>query len=265
MQSILFNNIYELYEHKKLEESLNQKIYSRESNVYIYNGLIYKVFKDFDFETISHKEKKIELLNKTSSIKELVLPEKKILVNNKFIGYSMQYIANTKTLYDSKNIIGTYSKFVETFKKISEVLKKCHSNNIILSDLSFNNIIIDNNLNIRFVDLDSAKINDLHSDKVSGLINRFYKSHGGSIWDSQVSPEIDKLSLILLFIYMIFDTEIQYVSDLEYNDTINKLCLSSQMLDIIELIKKFEHSKIDLPYIGDCFIKENGHQFILNK
>lgn len=77
MENILFNNIYEIYKLNRLEDFLNQKIYSCESNIYINEGLIYKVFKDFDSEIILRKEKKVELLNQIPNIKELVVPEKK--------------------------------------------------------------------------------------------------------------------------------------------------------------------------------------------
>ena len=89
-------------------------------------------------------------------IENVLLPKELIVSNGKLEGYTMDYFPSV-SLTDKFEV-----RYVDTKKlfdyvyKASKILRDIHRNGIICQDLSFENILVDENGNVKFCDLDGC-------------------------------------------------------------------------------------------------------------
>ena len=161
---------------KKLEELKQHKINKKtaESNIFIFESdnkkQVLKIFKDKS--KIDNKIKKINLMNERipNSFK-IAKAESLIEYSGTIIGYTMPYIEGK--IYSSLN----YSKKdrILILKQISSKLKELHKLGIVCNDFP-ENIIIDKNKNIYFIDYDNFKVDDLDIDVENKLLKEYKTS-----------------------------------------------------------------------------------------
>ena len=193
------------------------KIMSTESRLYYYkqlgsNFLLLKKFFKSRSGDFDRKIKTIDEINNSelSTIEELVIPKDVVIVQGENIGLTVEEIPNCKNLgsilNDSKIEV---EKKLELLKKVGLLLKKTISSEqeFYISDLQPYNILIDENNNIRVIDLDSsATCSDdpiesyyLALDKKSRVIDKYHIDEGGNAYP-------DYNSDLLCYNYMILNT-----------------------------------------------------------
>lgn len=172
-----------------------------ESNLYLNNNLVFKIFKNRnDIALMKNKEKKIDFL-KTSNIEELILPKHKIYIDNLFVGYSSNHFTDSKTLNNIYYL--PLNKKIQILTTVSQNLESIHENCIILGDLNADNILYNNNI-IKFADLDSANIGDLHCDNYSQALNN---QNIDPFKINTVESDIYLLNLLILKLVLYYDVE----------------------------------------------------------
>lgn len=230
----------------KLE--LYDDVISTEGSLYFDDSLFYKLFdrdKDINLE---NKEKKIILLNEGDVIPNLVIPN--VLINNrdKFCGCAMPNIKNARCLYEYRNSM----LFMLLLYEIAVTLKKIHNDprNIVVGDLHFNNILIDEKKNHYFIDLDSCRISDVSHDRLPVCVMKYAFNREISNFD--VTSSTDRLSMFLYVIYSVFGKNIDDVNIYEYDEKAEQLyTLKNMRKYFLEVKNNFGVIIDDIPYMSD--------------
>ncbi len=192
-------------------------------------------------------------------LENILLPQSLIMENGKLKGYTMKYFASSKPLSDKflKRFFNCNELFI-LVTKASYILRDIHNNGIICQDLSFENILVDENGNIMFCDIDSCTYKKHNSPFISKLLKEFLIDYRHS--KLYTKEDIDKLSMILSFYLTIYDKVLQNITKKEYHllsDNINTL---KNLLDIaITLIDKNYPIK-DLPYLDEVIDLNDNYE-----
>ena len=136
----------------------------------VYNGNTYKRIFIKDENTLIKissldvkdwkylKEKSLVFLNTPTKISKLSFQEKFYFPNSKS-KIEIPYLRNYQTLYNFQNKLDL-KQVLFLFKRILTLVKEMHQNNIIHSDLFASNIMVNNSLDISFIDFDQSIINN---------------------------------------------------------------------------------------------------------
>lgn len=201
-----------------------------------------RAYKIYDRSSIDSELKslKIDILSSVS-MKGLILPKQKIIGKN-VIGYSMDYInGNRITQLNLKT-----SELLQLFKNISDLLKYYHRHGIILADLNISNILIKTLDEIYFCDVDSCKILDLPYEGIPFLTKYCLDKLG--INDLKVDENFDRLSLYLIFLYVILDkANIFSIPKCELYKKLEEKGIEKQKV----FIKYLKGNINSFPYLGD--------------
>lgn len=186
------------------EEEINRlEIFNKggyEGKILVYNkDLVIKRFEPYlkGFIDFDLKKYKLEEFHKKKlSDNILAIPKKLVNVNNDFAGFMMKKY-NAITI----NKIEEFSKLLEIYEKLFNNLEYLHQKNIIIGDIKYDNIIVDNG-NPVFVDVDSMGINDLKQDHIcnvpKGLATKIPGIHAKM--DLNDYKKMDKMLLFACFI-----------------------------------------------------------------
>ena len=218
------------------------EVFSSESTLYFDNEQVYKLYDKHEVDVSKQKQEKILLLNECALPSNVVVPNTLIQNDNLMYGCIMKYIKNSKPLIKYKN----ENVFLKLLYEVSQSLSIIHNDarNIVVGDLHLNNILIDNNQNHFYVDIDSCMINGIREDRLPRnlmqyLINR---SH----YDIRASKETDKLCMILSIINALFDKDIDCLSMEEYD---RKTIQTNMPIKLREVIIDIKNNKHDIPYV----------------
>ena len=156
---------------KLTEKRFETETYESTVHPFTYNNSkkVFKLFKEGI--NIGNKIKKIVLLNdRLKNIDFVVTAECIIKYNGKPIGYIMPYIDGK--IFDSL----TFRKKdnILILKDIAQKLKELHKLGIICGDL-IDNIMVDSNKNIYFIDYDNFAIDNLTIDSKTNLLKDYEK------------------------------------------------------------------------------------------
>ena len=144
-----------------------------ESNIYIYNKRIIKIFKKIYMLDI--KEKIIDFLDENrivlnENLEEILLPLFKVNIDKKFSGYGMKfltgeslekYLAREDISFENKKLVLIkIGEFLEKMKLLRE--KDSKFANLFVNDMHPGNIMVENG-NIKFLDVDSFSVSSDYS------------------------------------------------------------------------------------------------------
>ena len=246
---------------KKLEN-----VISSESTLYIKKTKLLKIYRDLYYCELKKKEQKLEELNKIGKIASVIIPDEKIISNDGIIaGCVMQYKKDAIPLYDYKKKHSSFDQYFKIVKDVTATTKTIHEKGIVIADLNFDNIIFDKNMNHYFVDLDSCSISKITWERLSSLLLGFLNYKNIKVTKSIINTNMDRLSLLLSFLYVIFDTPIQYVPINKYDELSEQIILLKDIRKIlIDLISKNEAIS-EIPYIGDYINTNNNLQLKISK
>ncbi len=181
----------------------------------------------------------------------VLLPIDLIMKDNTLYGYTMHNFKNSTTLniFFTRNRFTNCSDIFKAIKKASIILKNIHNNGIIYKDLSFDNILIDKNDNIMFSDIDSCCYKNYNSPFTSYLLMNFINNYRKE--SINISENLDRISMIISMFYLIYQKEIQKISQKEYNFLSNFLnTLENSKIYINALLNKNEPIPT-IPYLDE--------------
>lgn len=139
-----------------------------ESIIYENNGYLYKIFKTDNKDVLKNKLNKLEILSELNT--DDILPIALISIDNNIKGYLTKNENYRNLSYFDKK-----KDKLKNLKIIKEKLDELHKNDIIFGDISIENILTNDN-NIKFCDLDNAKV-DKYSFDVLNNIEKEYLKH----------------------------------------------------------------------------------------
>lgn len=190
-------------------------------------------------------------------INGVLLPQSLIFNNGKLEGYTNKYLANSIPLSDKfeKNFFNC-NELLTYVKKASKILRNIHKNNIGYQDLSFENILVDENGNITFCDIDNCTYKNYHSAFYSKLFKEFLIDYRNCNIPSV--KDVDKISLILSFYLTMYGQVLQKITkkqDYFLTSNINTLKNLKKIKDIL-IDKKCPLQ--NMPYIDEFIdLKDN--------
>lgn len=145
-------------------------VYHSESDLYVKNDIIYKIFKSLvlDEEMINTIKLLCEIKHK--SLCEVLYP---VTLNNINInGIAMKYYKDYMTLSKYIEIYNmSLNERIELIKKLDEIFKSFKSINYSYFDIHTDNILINNN-NIKIIDTTSGVFNDNNERDRITMLNR---------------------------------------------------------------------------------------------
>lgn len=222
-------------------------VLSNESTLYYNNNFLYKFYDYLPRNILERKEKKLFLLNDGEKIPNVVIPSALIKNNDLLYGCIMKYIKNSKSLVQYKNS----NCFIMFLYEISLTLKKIHKDprNIVVGDLHFNNILIDKKGQHHFIDFDSCMIDGISQDSIPNSLVRYAGVRDD--FDFEISPETDRLCMLLSAINSLLDKNIDSFSMYEYDKKAEKIQTLKNMRSIVLKVKNNSGGIPDVPYLSD--------------
>lgn len=222
-------------------------IFSSESTLYFYDKLIYKLYDDLPLDTLKRKREKMYLLNQGENNFDAVIPS--ILIQNRDLMYgcAMEYIKNSKSLIKYKKS----EMFILLLYAVSLSLKKIHSDprNIVVGDLHFNNILIDEKWHHHFVDFDSVMIDGIKEDRLPRNLMDYVSNRGN--FKYEVSPKTDKLCMFLSILNALFGKDIDSISMNEYDEKAETLYTLKNMRNLVLDVKNNSSGILEVPYLSE--------------
>ena len=202
-------------------------------------------------------------------IENVLLPKELIVSNGKLEGYTMDYFPSV-SLTDKFEV-----RYVDTKKlfdyvyKASKILRDIHRNGIVCQDLSFENILVDENGNVKFCDLDGCSYKGNISPFVSIIMKRFYLDYRKE--QMRLSTNLDRVAMMLSFFYIVYAKEIQKMNKKSYSRLAEKSNTLEEMrkyanvlLDKSNPIPAFPYLD-ELIWLDDDFVYDRDKQLSLFK
>lgn len=237
------------YDDIDFNELTKLDVISSESDIYACKDenneiKIYKFFKPvLDIYELTLKSEKLNLLEKRKVIDSIVLPDAKI-INPSLCGIREGYIEGidlsyAKAVYEDEEII-------PILLNISIDLKKIHENGIIMSDMNFGNIRIDNNNHHHFLDVLSYSIDNIPSNAVSQITLDYLKKNRKKL---STSKNNDKIAFLILTIQLFIDKYFYDITDYDFDNKKEKL---RQLRDLEEIYYDLKNGYVkDTPYLHE--------------
>lgn len=183
-------------------------------------------------------------------INDVLLPQNLIIEDDNLKGYTMKYFANSMPL--SHKFLKRYFNCNELFvyvEKASRILRNIHNNGIVCQDLSFENILVDDDGNIMFCDIDSCTYKEHSSPFLSALLKGFLVDFRNS--KVSTKEDIDKISMILSFYLIIYGEVLQKITKKQYHTLSDKIQTLENLRDIANILVDKRCPIIDIPYMDE--------------
>ena len=177
------------------------------------NNKFYKMFSFMSDEKRKKIEDKLDAFSELD--KEYVSNPIELIYddNSKLVGYSQRLI-NGKTLFKTISDITILEK-MKTLLKASKNLEDLHKNNVIVSDMHFDNIMVNEYGEPFFIDIDSYMINGIEPFCTSSILSIYYDKKGKKV-DKSINSDI--IGFYLCFFERLFKREIYSVKLESYNN-----------------------------------------------
>ena len=179
----------------------------------------------------------------------VILPKELIVDEGKLKGYTMDYFsAIPLTDKFSVRYVDTKELFDYIFKA-SKILREIHRNDIICQDLSFENILVDVDGNIKFCDLDGCSYKGSHSPFISVIMKRFFLDYRKE--QMRLEPNLDRISMMLSFFFLMYAKEIQRLSKKEYHKLSDRIITLDKMKDYANRLVDKKCNIGEIPYLDE--------------
>ena len=231
MNSIKLSDI----DFKKLTLLNHQGSYGK---VYTDGDTCYKILENYTL-----KERK-DLCNKFKAIKGInipgvIFPRDLIISNDYFEGYTMEYFNNSLNLYDffSKDRFIDINDILVSTKKTSQILKDIHDSGLLLCDFSYENILINDQQEIKICDIDSCRYENFKSYFISHISSVYYKNQKKHM--PVYCKNFDNQSLLLAMLNAIYH---RVIIDMQTYDTL------AYEVNTLKELRPIVKSMLDNPY-----------------
>lgn len=221
------------------------------STIYTNGDICIKRLEDLTREEKGNmKHKLIEM--EGISIADALLPKGLILDGDILDSIIIDNFKNSKNFFEKFGRT-RYIDCAEMFsavKKASLILREIHENGIVCQDLSFSNILIDKEGNIKYCDMDSCYYNGIYSPYSSVLLERFMFSFRKEK-QYNITKNTDRLSLFLSFIQLLYAREIQKLSSTKYQELSSRLKTLENCKKYFEILINKRNPIPQIPYMDE--------------
>lgn len=196
------------------------------------------------------------------------LPIDLIVENGNLIGFSLKKFKNSISLYDKFS--GQLVDFRELFDyiiKACHILRELHNHKIICQDLSFDNILVDNNGNIAFCDLDGCSYYGYDSPFIAMPMKKLICMYRGE--EFFACENFDRISMLVSLYYLIYNKYLYNIPKTDFDILSNEvLTIKNTMFYINDLLDKSKTIP-EVPYLdelidlSDDYIFDRKKQFNL--
>lgn len=226
------------------------------SKIYFDGNTCFKIFNSVFLDN------KNDVLTKLIAIKEmniddLVLPDKCIVDNGTFVGYTMNYYGDSKNMYDffSNDRFVDINDILKVAKNASEILEKLHNNGIILGDISLDNILVFGDKRIKLCDLDCCRYKQYKSRYISWFSSLYYDSMKSN---PIIDENFDRQAMLLGLLYIIY---FRFCESMEVYDTLSdKVKTLSDMRFVVEEL--LMDTRAQIPYLHEFIVYDDEHYLI---
>ena len=227
------------------------------SYLFIHNNEVLKIYID-KFEVVKNNIKVLKQISKTKelkNIKELVLPNYLVSYKNQVVGYSMRNIKGQTLDEIIKNDIYDVNTIKNIFKKILETIEKINNQklNISIGDLHEKNIIIDDRLNLHFIDIDSYKVENIE----------FGSKYLYKLENTNQSVNTDRYCLMIMILNYLMNNKNTLFTDLNEYEKDNYLKkFSKKEIKLINQLNYKKEFKLSSKDIDLLFKNHNNKRYI---
>lgn len=196
---------------------------------------------------------------------DVLLPKKLIVQDGKLVGYTMDYFKNYINILDylTKNRFINCNEIFNVVKKASLILRNIHENGIICQDLSFDNILIDKDGNIKYSDIDGCAYKDYKSPFMPVILKRFLIDYRKDLF-FYVSKNTDRISFMLSLFLATYLQELQKLSKKKYHSL-------SDSIKTLENLREYANMLLqcrtlpEIPYIDELIDESDDYVIDRNK
>lgn len=184
-------------------------------------------------------------------INNVLLPQTLIVEDGNLKGYTMPYFANSKSLSDK--FLKRYFNCNDLFGcvvKASKILRNLHNNGIICQDLSFENILVDDDHNIVFCDIDGCTYKEHTSPFISWVLNNFLIDYRHS--KLSINEDLDKLSMFLSFYLTMYGEVLQKITKKQYHALSDNIQTLENLRNIANMLVDKSCPIRDIPYLDEA-------------
>ncbi len=228
---------------------LHPKIHS-EAEIYTDGKTLYKMYKDKSKKASYERDKKLEELGKIKGLKKVVIPKCKIEEKSKnktILGCTLDYIPSSKTLFESVSLLtmNNYDEYLNLLRRVSYTLKSIHNRpeNIVVGDMSFFNILIDNKKDYHIIDFDGVAIKNIRNTRVPYYVYEFIENKKVI---EKVNRNYDRLTMLLFYLDSIFCKRIFEIKQYEYDRMSEQI---TNLKEIRGLFRELQRKGRDIPHI----------------
>lgn len=233
------------------------------SVIYTDSDTCYKFFNENidKFEKIRIKRLFYELEGIDN--KYLLFPNNIIMHGNYFVGYTMKKV-DSKTfndiyLKDKKYIDCNY--FFSIIEKITDILKELHQLGITVTDFNFDNILLDQDDNIFYADIDSFSYKGNVGQITSVLLTNYLNKYNKKIY--RFDQNTDRLSLLLSTLQVLYSIEPTKITTSYYNHYARRIKTLSNIRPLYRKLINNDNNLCNVDYI-DEYIYDN-EKYIIDK
>ena len=214
------------------------------SITYTDGNTCYKVLTGLYTDEKKDLEDKFQELS-SLHIDKVLMPKDLIVKDGLLEGYTMDY----------------FKDLFESLKEASKILRKIHDSGIIYQDLSFENILINKDREIRFCDIDGCSYKYYNTPFISLLLKCFLLDYRKE--KVYLSKDLDKLSMLVSFYDIIFDEEINHISKRKYKELSNNVGTLKNSKELFETLLNKKSLLTTLPYLDE--IIDDSDDYIVDR
>lgn len=196
-------------------------------------------------------------------IDNVLMPIDLIIDDGNLIGYTTEYFKYSINLYD-KFINDRYVNVKDIFKavkKASNILRNIHDNEIVYQDLSFDNILIDKDGNVKFIDIDACNYKNHMSNIISMILKRFMIDYRKE--NIILTENVDKISMYISTFCTLYIKEIQNISNKKYNSLASHVKTLDNMYKVSRILVDKKNRISELPYLDELI--DDSDDYIIDR
>lgn len=220
---------------------------------------IFKSMENYNKEALYNKLTAMDGIK----IDGVLMPSTLIMEGFHLRGYIMPYFPDSMNLNDyfciSKSVES--AEILAAIKKASLILRKIHDEDIICQDLSFDNILINRDGDIVFCDIDGCHYKYHYSDCISTLLRDYMVKYRHE--KIIVSENLDRLSMMLSMVYLMYFRKLQILSNKRYNYLADNLKSLQSARKYVDALKDKYGPIPDIPYLDE--IIDDSDEFLIDR
>jgi len=196
---------------------------------------------------------------------DVLLPKELIIQDGKLVGYTMDYFKNSINILDylTQNRFINCNDIFSVVKRASLILRHIHENEVICQDLSFDNILIDQDGNIKYSDIDGCAYKNYQSPFMSVILKRFLIDYRKDSF-FHISKNTDRISFLLSFYLVTYLQELQRISKKKYHSL-------SDSIKTLENLREYANMLLgcstlpEIPYVDELIDDNDDYVIDRNK